>query len=400
MHAGRRQVQAKAIRATLGAVMHGDTREAPKGVTRQCAEVPCQPVAAGTATGATRYTLARSMKYEREQLGDGFSVPCARLCLAANGRPSVARGLAAQIFRLVDTEGALLIRGTGLRSPHEFAAFLEAIEFQPHSYVGGTTPRTEYAAGVYTATDLPPDRRILLHQEMAYLDDVPDYVVFYCQEPPEHGQKTNLIGDMRAFTEKLPESFKRRFRGKRARLRRRLPAAGGSNGAYTDRKSWQESLGTDDRREAERIGRQRGWELAWTDDDCLEIMQEPARFFRSHPIHGELWCTQAMVFQPESSRLIAERDGSTADTERLASTMANRMIMEDGTLISVEECRTWFKLVCDLETPYALGRGEVIILDNMLTAHGRSTFTGSRRLFAALGDRPGTAHATAGVNGR
>ena len=101
-----------------------------------------------------RYTLARSMKYEREQLGDGFSVPCARLCLAANGGPSVARGLAAQIFRLVDTEGALLIRGTGLRSPHEFAAFLEAIEFQPHSYVGGTTPRTEYAAGVYTATDL------------------------------------------------------------------------------------------------------------------------------------------------------------------------------------------------------------------------------------------------------
>jgi len=33
----------------------------------------------------------------------------------------------------------------------------------------------------------------------------------------------------------------------------------------------------------------------------------------------------------------------------------------------------------------------VIILDNMLTAHGRTTFTGSRRLFAALGDRLGAA---------
>ena len=338
------------------------------------------------------------MKYEREQLGDGFSVPCARLHLAANGSPSVAPELAAEIFRLVDAEGALLIRDTGLRSPHEFAAFLEAIDFQPHSYVGGTTPRTEYAAGVYTATDLPPDRRILLHQEMAYLDDVPDYVAFYCQDPAEHGQKTNLIGDMRAFTEKLPESFTRRFRGKRARLRRRLPPAGESTGDYTDKKSWQESLGTDDRREAEMIGRQRGWELAWTDDDHLEITQEPARFFRSHPIHGELWCTQAMTFQPESSRLMAERDGRTADAERLAETMATapeslqRMLMEDGTPISVEECRTWFKLVCDLETPYALGRGEVIVLDNMLTAHGRSTFTGSRRVFAALGDRPGAVH--------
>ena len=70
----------------------------------------------------------------------------------------------------------------------------------------------------------------------------------------------------------------------------------------------------------------------------------------------------------------------------------SRELTKDGTKVSVEECRTWFKMVCDLETPYALGRGEVIILDNMLTAHGRSTFTGSRRLFAALGDRAGAAH--------
>ena len=169
---------------------------------------------------------------------------------------------------------------------------------------------------------------------MAYLDEVPDYVVFYCQEPAEHGQKTNLIGDMRAFTEKLPEQLQtRRFRGKRARLRRRLPPAGEKNGVYKDKKSWQESLGTGDRGQAQRIARQRGWELAWTDDDCLEITQEPARFFRPHPIHGELWCTQAMVFQPESWRLVAERDGRTADAEQLAETMASapeslaRMIM-------------------------------------------------------------------------
>ena len=159
----------------------------------------------------------------------------------------------------------------------------------------------------------------------------------------------------------------------------------------------QESLGTGDRRAAESIARQRGWELAWTDDDCLEITQEPARFFRSHPVHGELWCTQALTFQPESARQMAERDGRSADAERLAESIAtapeslNRMIMEDGTTISVAECRTWFQMVCDLETPYALGRSEVIILDNLLTAHGRSTFTGSRRMFAALGDRPGTA---------
>ncbi|HET9866805.1 MAG TPA: TauD/TfdA family dioxygenase [Nitrospira sp.] len=34
----------------------------------------------------------------------------------------------------------------------------------------------------------------------------------------------------------------------------------------------------------------------------------------------------------------------------------------------------------------ALARGDVIVLDNVLTAHGRNPFTGRRRLYVALGD--------------
>ena len=44
------------------------------------------------------------MRYEREQLGDGFSVPCARLRVAGNGGRTAVPELAAEIFRLVDTE--------------------------------------------------------------------------------------------------------------------------------------------------------------------------------------------------------------------------------------------------------------------------------------------------------
>ena len=55
--------------------------------------------------------LEGDMRYEREQLGDGFSVPCVHLRLAGSGGRTAVAGLAAEIFRLVDTEGALLMRG-------------------------------------------------------------------------------------------------------------------------------------------------------------------------------------------------------------------------------------------------------------------------------------------------
>ena len=133
--------------------------------------------------------------------------------------------------------------------------------------------------------------------------------------------------------------------------------------------------------------------MSWTDDDFFVITQEPARFFRTHPIHGEIWCTQALLYQPASERLKAERDGRRADLERLDSALANapdsvdQMIMEDGSAVPPEDSRICFEIAVAAETPYALGRGDIIVLDNLLMAHGRSRVTGPRRIFTALGDR-------------
>lgn len=323
----------------------------------------------------------------------GTPVRTAGLDLTGGVAAPVTRDRAAELFRIVDAEGALLIRDTGLRTAQEFAEFLRAIDFRARPYIGGVGPRTEYAPGVYTATDLLHDISLPLHQEMTYLDDAPDYVVFFCQEPTLHGQKTNLIGDMRKLTQQLPAGFKERYRGKRARLCLTLPTAGRSTGVYQAKESWQATFGTDDHGEAQAIGRRRGWELAWNEEDNLTIMQEPARFFRFHPIHGELWCSQAHFVQPEARRLTAQRDGRRGDVERWERAMASapesldRMIMEDGTPIPRDDCRIWFELAASLETAYSLGRGEVIILDNMVTAHGRTKFTGPRQIFVALGDR-------------
>ncbi len=332
-------------------------------------------------------------KYEYESLGNGVSIPCAHMDLTGSVDSSARRELTEEIYGIVDRQGALLLQDTGLETSRGFSEFLSSIGYHHHSYVGGTSPRTDQGRGVYTATDIPADVTIPIHQEMSYLDSVPDYVSFFCEDPPENGQKTNLIGDMRRFTDSLPVELKKRYKGKRARLRRTLPPTGKNTGFFRAQKCWQETFGTDDREEAVAIADQKGWELSWTDDDFLVITQEPARFFRTHPIHGEIWCTQALLFQPVSRRLSAERDGRTADLERLDSALANapdsidRMIMEDGSAVPPEDCRIGFEIAMAAETPYALGRGDIIVLDNLLMAHGRSRFTGPRKIFTALGDR-------------
>ena len=332
-------------------------------------------------------------KYERENLGNGISIPCMHMDLTGAADSPARKELGEEIHGIVGEQGALLLRDTGLEAIHGFSEFLSSIGYNQLSYVGGTSPRTDKGKGVYTATDIPGDVTIVIHQEMSYLDSIPDYISFFCEVPPETGQKTNLIADMRRFTERLPVEFKQRYQGKRGRLRRKLPTTGKNTGFYRDHKCWQESLGTDDRDEAVATAEQRGWEVSWTDDDFLVITQEPARFFRTHPIHGEIWCNQAMLFQPETSRLIAERDGRTQQVEWLESAMVDapdsldRVIMEDGSAVPREDCRIWFEMAVAEGTPYALERGDIIVLDNMLMAHGRSTFTGPRKIFTSLGDR-------------
>ena len=333
------------------------------------------------------------MKHEYENLGNGISIPCSRIDLTGSVDSPPRKELKEEIYGIIDSQGALLLRDTGIETTSGFAEFLSSIGYHHHSYVGGTSPRTDQGRGVYTATDIPADVTIPIHQEMSYLDSVPDYISFFCEDPPENGQKTNLIGDMRKFTDSLPAEFKNRYKGKRACLRRTLPPSGKNTGFFRAQKCWQESFGTEDHEEVAAIAGKKGWELSWTDDDFLVVTQEPARFFRTHPIHGEIWCTQALLFQPASRRFSAARDGRAADLERLDSALANapdsvdRMIMEDGSAIPPEDSRIGFEIAVAAATPYVLGRGDIIVLDNLLMAHGRTRFTGPRRIFTALGDR-------------
>ena len=98
---------------------------------------------------------------------------------------------------------ALLFRSSE-NEPHlsvdDFGHILAALNLEPYPYVGGAAPRRIVKVNapggdnmIYTANEAPPDQPIPFHHELAQVQNPPEYIFFYCNEPSESGGETALI---------------------------------------------------------------------------------------------------------------------------------------------------------------------------------------------------------------
>ncbi len=299
-----------------------------------------------------------------------------------------------EIFDVIDQHGAVLVRSE-MREAQELSDFLTAIDYKPFSsYVGGTSIRSAPVTGnVYKSTELPPDVTIPLHQEMAYVSVIPDYISLFCSSAASDNQKTNLVGNMVKFTHSLPDWVFDKYRGRTARLRRFMPPRGITEGMFRLRRCWNDMMGTSDRDEAQAIAAERNWKIRWTKDDFLEVLQEPFPFFRNHPIHGEVWCTQAFAYLPVIQSYLAEKDGRVDDWNRMQTALReapetlDSAVFDDDSPLADDDALFIHKHLEGQTHALALQDGELLILDNILWAHGRSPFQGTRRIFVSLGVR-------------
>lgn len=143
--------------------------------------------------------------------------------------------------------------------------------------------------------------------------------------------------------------------------------------------SWQESFETDDKQTIRAICSKIGADFEWKETGGLRVSQiRPAT--ARHPTTGEeVWFNQADGFHPSS--LDAETFqwfvGNNEDF-RLNSHFG------DGSPIPVEMLEE-IRAVLESETvPHSWQTGDILILDNMLAAHGRLPFSGARKIALAM----------------
>ncbi len=276
------------------------------------------------------------------------------------------------------THGALLFRGLPLSGLDDFARFVTAFAGteERFGYAGGASPRKGLGEkGVYSSTEYPRHLALPLHNELSYADVYPSRLFFFCLVAPASGGETTL-GDSRRILSRIDSQVVERFRSRGLRYIRNLSPEKGSG--Y----SWQEALETDNPAEAEACCRRIGADFEWRPGGTLRMSQlRPATAV--HPETGEeVWFNQADGFHPSVLDPAAHAEmlayHGSEDQFRLNVTYGDGTPIERDTLAHIRS------VLREETLSHRWQAGDIVVLDNLLAAHGRTPFAGPRKIALAM----------------
>lgn len=296
-----------------------------------------------------------------------------------------------EITALIHRHGGLLLRGfAAIDSAEAFEQAVRALGGRPMEYVGGTSPRSRVSGAVMTATEVPPVYSIPLHQEMSYMIGGPDQIAFWC-EIPCAGQGYTTLADARGVLAALDQELVDRFRQKGVQLRRTLPSASQLDMKPGIPKTWNEVFQTDDRATAEKVAAEKGWRTEWQPSGALVLWQGVVPGVRRHPITAEeVWFNQVPIFEPHAALAWARRDGRTEDAAKIARAfehapeLLDTLVLGEGEEISAGDVAAILAALEQSTFFFKWQKGDLLILDNVLTMHGRTAFSGVRRILTML----------------
>ena len=269
--------------------------------------------------------------------------------------------------------GAVLFRGFDVRSADEFRGFAQKFSDKEFfNYAGGASPRTAIEKNIYNSTEYPPDLTLDLHNELSYSKIYPRHLYFFCQRAPERGGETTL-GDSRRILRKIRPQIVGLFKHKQVLYERNLRSETGAG--Y----SWQEAFETDDKSKVEEICRKTETDFEWQPNDYLRL-REIRSATSVHPeTDEEVWFNQAHGFHESAlDEAMLANYRAAKEKPRLNSYFG------DGSPI----CALMLEHVRDVLRKETVAHqwqtGDILILDNILTAHGRMSFSGARKIVLAM----------------
>jgi alpha-ketoglutarate-dependent taurine dioxygenase len=301
------------------------------------------------------------------------------------------------------SHGALLLRGFPVVSPDRFEHVIRAISPNLKNDYLGTSPRDALTPYVFSASELPPFYPIPQHCEMSFLRDPPARLFFGCVvEPKEPGGETPLV-NFRDVLRDLDPAVRDRFERRRVRIIRNYAGpGGGSRFDLWKLKRWDEMFQTTDRSAVEARCRESGFDFTWRPGGFLRLVHEqPAT--RPHPLTGEpVWFNHAQVFHLSSApseyrritkrldfielkllqrfaavMVLAKRRLVPTEDQALHCTFGDGAAIPDSDMEAVRDA-IWKNMVF-----FPWKKGDVLMIDNAATSHGRMPYRGPRKIVVA-----------------
>jgi alpha-ketoglutarate-dependent taurine dioxygenase len=268
--------------------------------------------------------------------------------------------------------GAILFRNFDLSSTEEFERLIETVSGRLLDYSYRSTPRTLVSGHIYTSTEYPAHQSIPLHNELSYSCSWPMKLWFFSMQVAEQQGETP-IADSRRIYQHIPVEIRTCFERKGLMYVRNY-----GTGLDLD---WEDVFQTRSRQEVEDYCRAEAIELEWIGDDQLRTRQR-CQVSMKHPQTGEMvWFNQGHIFHV--SRLPAEVRESLLATFAEADLPRN-VYFADGTAIDPAMVDEILKVYEQQAVIFPWRAGDVLLIDNMLTAHGRNPFRGKRRVVVGM----------------
>src|SRR2546428_4843736 len=269
--------------------------------------------------------------------------------------------------------GSLLVRGLKLRD----AAAVEVVFRQLGSLMTEKEPfaaRRSYSPGVYSSSVWPPNQPMCLHHELSYVLEFPSLMLFACLVAPTDGGATP-VADSPTVLHALPTELIKRFEKVGWLLFRNYNNEIGASVA--------DAFGTDDRRAVENYCRAGAIKFEWQPDGALRTWQRRSAVVH-HPRTGQrCWFNQiALLNEWTIDREVREylvdiygEDGLPFNTR-----------FGNGDPIGPDIVQL-FDEVYEANTARERWQaGDLMLVDNVRTAHGRERFAGPREVLVPMAD--------------
>lgn len=293
---------------------------------------------------------------------------------ATGDAPSWAAEHRDALRAVVAEHGSVLVRGLGLRDTAETGAVFQRLATALMTEKEAFAPRHTYSEGVYSSSKWPPNQPMCMHHELSYTLEFPGLMLFACLSAPTDGGAT-AVADSPTVLDALPAELVERFEREGWLLTR----------SYNDEigASFAEAFGTEDRGAVERYCRANAIAFEWRPDGSLCTRQRRSAVVR-HPATGQrCWFNQIAFLNewtmaPEVHEYLVDvygPDGLPFNTRFGGGDPIGEDIVQ--LLNEVYEANT-------VREPWQAG--DLMLVDNIRTAHSREPFEGPREVLVAMTD--------------
>ena len=283
-----------------------------------------------------------------------------------------ARGNRRDLDARLAEHGAILFRGFPLAGAADFDAFIRAFDYPNFRYEDSLSNavRKVYTERVFSANEAPADVTIFLHHEMAQTPIYPSRLFFFCEQAAIQGGATPICRSdvlLENLTLRNPK-FVADCEAKGLRYANVMPPANDATSGMG--RSWQSTLRSETRDEAESRLRTLGYTWEWLADGCLRATTPVLPAIRTAASGRKVFFNQLIAAfkgwkdsRNDPSKSITHGDGSPLDP--------------DGVQAAVE-------IADELTFDVPWTNGDVVLVDNYLAMHGRRSFQGQRKVLASL----------------